>query len=226
MIFGNKETPGTRLDAFLTCSDAIWKHRGATRHHIPIDRARHTRTSCSCGLQKIPSLILYGGAQVLNFCTGSLPLPRQFTHYVRSSTCGERDLLSYIVDDPDLSRFDQVVGILLNDLNCSVTRSMVFRIWEARKCVTGGSGAQARRYCCGAESAWRHACSGCSRGCAMACPAPVSSTVSRRSGARAGAEASQHPPGDGRCCQRVRFGLYYRNLLASLLLPFHVPRQH
>lgn len=60
----------------------------------------------------------------------------------------------------------------------------------------------------------------------MACPAPVSSTVSRRSGARAGAEASQHPPGDGRCCQRVRFGLYYRNLLASLLLPFYVPRQH
>lgn len=128
--------------------------------------------------------------------------------------------------DPDLSRFDQVVGILLNDLNCSVTRSMAFRIWEARKCVTGGSGAQARRYCCGEESAWRHACSGCSRGCAMACPAPVSSTVSRRSGARAGAEASQHPPGDGRCCQRVRFGLYYRNLLASLLLPFYVPRQH
>lgn len=62
MIFGNKETPGTRLDAFLTCSAAIWKHRGATRHHIPIDRVRHTRTSCLCGLQEIPSLILYGGA--------------------------------------------------------------------------------------------------------------------------------------------------------------------
>ncbi|EFE3851715.1 TPA: hypothetical protein ACGP6J_004055 [Escherichia coli] len=62
MIFGNKETPGTRLDAFLTCSDAIWKHRGATRCHIPIDRARHTRTSRSCGLQEIPFLILYGGA--------------------------------------------------------------------------------------------------------------------------------------------------------------------
>lgn len=100
MIFGNKETPGTRLDAFLTCSDAIWKHRGATRHHIPIDRVRHTRTSCSCGLQEIPSLILYGGASALNFCTDSLPLPRQFTHYVRSSTCGERDLLSYIVMIP------------------------------------------------------------------------------------------------------------------------------
>ncbi|CAD5757001.1 replication protein [Escherichia coli] len=162
---------------------------------------------------------------MLHFRTGSLPLPRQFTHYVRSSTCGERDLLSHIVDDPDLSRFDRVVGILLNDLNCSVTRSMAFRIWEARKRVTGGSGSQARRYCCGAESARRHTCPGCSRGCAMACPAPVSSTVSRRSDARAGAEASQHPPGDGRCCQRVRFGLYYRSLLASLLLPFYVPRQ-
>lgn len=74
---------------------------------------------------------------MLNFCTSSLPLPRQFTHYVRSSTCGERDLLSYIVDDPDLSRFDQVVGILLNDLNCFVTRSMAFRIWVRGNVLLG-----------------------------------------------------------------------------------------
>lgn len=158
---------------------------------------------------------------MLHFRTGSLPLPRQFTHYVRSSTCGERDLLSHIVDDPDLSRFDRVVGILLNDLNCSVTRSMAFRIWEARKRVTGGSGSQARRYCCGAESARRHTCPGCSRGCAMACPAPVSSTVSRRSDARAGAEASQHPPGDGRCCQRVRLESM-KNLGAVAMLPSRI----
>ncbi len=44
-----------------------------------------------------------------------------------------------------------------------------------------------------------------------ACPVSVGSTVSHRSDTRAGAKASQHPPGDGRHCQRVRFGPYTRS---------------
>ncbi|HIA7344440.1 TPA: hypothetical protein ACWR31_005069, partial [Escherichia coli] len=39
-------------------------------------------------------------AYVLNVTSGSLPLPRRFARYARSSTCGERDHLSHVVGDP------------------------------------------------------------------------------------------------------------------------------
>lgn len=39
-------------------------------------------------------------AYVLNVVSGSLPLPRRFARYARSSTCGERDHLSHVVGDP------------------------------------------------------------------------------------------------------------------------------
>ena len=38
--------------------------------------------------------------KVLNVASGSLPLPRRFARYARSSTCGERDHLSHVVGDP------------------------------------------------------------------------------------------------------------------------------
>ena len=37
---------------------------------------------------------------MLNVASGSLPLPRRFARYARSSTCGERDHLSHVVGDP------------------------------------------------------------------------------------------------------------------------------
>lgn len=37
---------------------------------------------------------------MLNVTSGSLPLPRRFARYARSSTCGERDHLSHVVGDP------------------------------------------------------------------------------------------------------------------------------
>ena len=39
-------------------------------------------------------------AYVLNVVSGSLPLPRRFARYARSSTCGERYHLSHVVGDP------------------------------------------------------------------------------------------------------------------------------
>lgn len=61
---------------------------------------------------------------MLHFCTDSRPLPRWFAHYVRSSTCGERGIHSYIFDDQDFIYFGRAVGVPLNDLNRSVTLSM------------------------------------------------------------------------------------------------------
>lgn len=61
---------------------------------------------------------------MLDFCIVSRPLPRRFAHYVRSSTCGERGILSYIFDDQDFIYFGRAVGVPLNGLNRSVTRSM------------------------------------------------------------------------------------------------------
>lgn len=61
---------------------------------------------------------------MLHFRTGSRPLPRRFAHYVRSSTCGERGILSYIFDDQDFIYIGLAVGVPLNGLNRSVTRSM------------------------------------------------------------------------------------------------------
>lgn len=37
---------------------------------------------------------------MLNVASGSLPLPRRFARYARSSTCGERYHLSHVVGDP------------------------------------------------------------------------------------------------------------------------------
>lgn len=71
--------------------------------------------------------------------SGSLPLPRRFARYARSSTCGERDHLSHVVGDP---------GVVLLGMSRQIapqTRSKALRrtkrVLDARQGMEGAKNA-------------------------------------------------------------------------------------
>ena len=76
---------------------------------------------------------------MLNVASGSLPLPRRFARYARSSTCGERDHLSHVVGDP---------GVVLLGMSRQIapqTRSKALRrtkrVLDARQGMEGAKNA-------------------------------------------------------------------------------------
>lgn len=76
---------------------------------------------------------------MLNVASSSLPLPRRFARYARSSTCGERDHLSHVVGDP---------GVVLLGMSRQIapqTRSKALRrtkrVLDARQGMEGAKNA-------------------------------------------------------------------------------------
>ncbi len=73
----------------------LQKSRFASFSKTPLNPVE-IQYSCGCSAYHLSK----NRAYVLNVTSGSLPLPRRFARYARSSTCGERDHLSHVVGDP------------------------------------------------------------------------------------------------------------------------------
>ena len=76
---------------------------------------------------------------MLNVASGSLPLPRRFARYARSSTCGERYHLSHVVGDPVVVLSGMSRQIALQTRSEALRRTK--RVLNARQGMEGAKNA-------------------------------------------------------------------------------------
>ncbi len=76
---------------------------------------------------------------MLNVASGSLPLPRRFARYARSSTCGERNYLSHVVGDSAVALSGMSCQIAPKTLSEALRRTK--RVLNARQGMEGAKNA-------------------------------------------------------------------------------------